>query len=413
MVSTLGTNAITAVGITTQPKFIGLSPFLALNIAISAIIARKKGENDRDAANHVLMQALLITVGIGIVVTVLMVVFTDPILRFAGTSADTHRSSASFFRIVMGCMIFNIITLLINAAQRGAGNTKIAMTTNMVSNLVNVGLNYLLINGVLFFPVLGVNGSAIATVIGTICACYMSIKSICNKDGFLSIHEMRKYGFRFDKTTLKIMGKIGSTTFSEQIFMRIGMLTVVVMVAKLGTVAFATHQIGMNVLGLTFSFGDGLSVAAITLVGQSLGEKDYAKAKLYGKLCRLLGVGISLVLSVIFLCFGRNIYQLFTKDPRIIDDGMKIMLTMSLIVLIQITQVIYTGCLRGAGDTVFTAIISGIGVTLIRPFFGYLFCYIAGFGLIGVWIGMLFDQFSRFCLTTYRFKRGKWVKIKI
>ena len=175
MVSGLGDAAIAAVGLTTQPKFIGLAFFISLNVAISAIIAHRKGEGDRESANRVLMQALMITVGMTIIVSVACVLLADPIITLAGANADTQQDAADYFRIIMGGMIFNVVSLCINAAQRGCGNTKIAMWTNIVSNLVNVVFNYLLIGGNFGFPALGVKGAAVASVIGTVVAMGMII----------------------------------------------------------------------------------------------------------------------------------------------------------------------------------------------------------------------------------------------
>jgi len=93
--------------------------------------------------------------------------------------------------------------------------------------------------------------------------------------------------------------------------------------------------------------------------------------------------------------------------------GVQITKVLTIIVLLQIAQVIYMGCLRGAGDVLFTTIASTLSITIIRPIFSYLLCYAFGLGLVGIWLGIVCDQFSRFCLNTWRFKSGKWTKIKI
>lgn len=411
MVSSLGSYAIAAVGLTTQPKFIGLAIFISLNVAISAIVARRRGENDRESANKVLMQALMITLALTAVVSVLCIVFADPIIMLAGSGEDTHPYAAQFFKIIMGGMIFNTVTMVINAAQRGAGNTKIAMHTNLVDNLVNVFFNYLLIEGHLGFPRLGVEGAAIATVIGSACACAMSIRSVTHKDQFLCFSGFSQ--MHFDSKTLRAIRSIGSSTLAEQVFMRIGFLLYSLIVAKLGTVAFAAHQIGMNLMSISFSFGDGLSVAAVTLVGQSLGAKREDMAKIYGGICQRLGLVFAGGLSVIFLLFGRQIYMLFSTETEILDYGAMITTVLAVIIFLQISQVIFSGCLRGAGDTVFIAVVSLISVTVFRPGTGWLFCYPLGLGLFGAWLGLAVDQLLRFTFTWTRFKSGKWTKVKI
>ena len=185
MVSSMGAYAVAAVGLTTQPKFVGLSFFLAINVAVSAIVARRRGQKDQYGANQTLMVALAIILTFGGLVSAICVRFADPIIRFCGSEADTHESAVVYFQIIMGGMMFNIISLVINAAQRGAGRTKIAMRTNVTANVLNMIGNYLLIGGNFGFPELGIRGAALATVFGTVVACFMSIASL------------RKCSFRF------------------------------------------------------------------------------------------------------------------------------------------------------------------------------------------------------------------------
>ena len=411
MVSSLGTSAIASVGLTTQPKFIGLAVFLSLNVAVSALVARRYGEKDPESANRILGQALLLTLGLTAVVSTLCVVFADPILHLAGSAPDTHQDAVTYFRIIMGGMVFNVLTMLINAAQRGAGNTKIAMRTNMVSNAVNIVFDYLLIGGHLGFPRLGVAGAATATVLGTVCAFGMSLASLLKKGLFLDLKQILRA--RFDKITLGSIFNIGSSTFIEQIFLRIGFLTYAIIVANLGTIAFAAHQVGMNIMTISFSFGDGLSVAAVALIGQSLGEKRPDKAKIYGAVCQRFGFLCALCLSPIFLLMGRTIFSWFSADEQILAYGAMIMAILTVVVFLQISQVVYSGCLRGAGDTRYTAFVSLVSVAIIRPLSGYLLCYPLGLGLFGAWLGLAFDQFMRFVMTAVRFAHGHWTTIRI
>ena len=413
MVSSLGDAAIAAVGLTTQPKFIGLAFFISLNVAISAIVAHRKGEGDRKSANRVLMQALMITLGMAVIVSIACVVFADPVITLAGANADTQQDATDYFRIIMGGMIFNVVSLCINAAQRGCGNTKIAMRTNIVSNLANVIFNYLLIGGNFGFPALGIKGAAIASVIGTVVAMAMSISSVMHTDGYLSFRKITSDEIRFDKRSLRSIVNIGSSTLAEQIFLRIGFLTFSIVVANLGTTAFAAHQVGMNIMTLSFSFGDGLSAAAIALVGQSLGAKRVDMARIYGGFSQRLGLIFAAFLSIIFLTLGRPIFNLFSDGEKFLDYGVMIMSVLTVVVFLQISQVVFSGCLRGAGDTKFTAFVSLISVTIIRPGAGWLFCYPLGLGLFGAWIGLTFDQFCRFILTYIRFKSGRWTKYDV
>ena len=168
MVSSLGYHAVAAVGLTTQPKFLGLALFIAANVAISALVARRNGEGKKREANQIFATFLIFIVAASIILSILLVVFADPIIRLCGSEELTHDSAVLYFRIIMGGMIFNVIQMGVNSAQRGAGNTRITMRTNLVSNTVNIIFNYLLIQGHFGFPALGIRGAALATVLGTV-----------------------------------------------------------------------------------------------------------------------------------------------------------------------------------------------------------------------------------------------------
>ncbi len=411
MVGSLGSYAIAAVGLTTQPKFLGLAVFISLNVAVSAIVARRKGAGDRESANRVVRMLLLFTLILTALISVVFVIFAGPIVSLVGSQPDTHEYAVEYLRIIMGGSVFSTVSLVLNAAQRGAGNTRIAMVTNVISNLVNVIFNYLLIGGNFGFPALGVWGAAIATVIGTVCACTLSIVSVLHKDGFIYLRAVK--GWIADKLSIKSILNVGSSAFVEQICLRIGFLLFSMTVARLGTTQLAAHQIGMNMMSMSFSFGDGFSVAAVTLIGQSLGRKRPDMAKIYGNVCQKTGLICAFVISSFYFLFGKDIFALFSQEQIILDYGEMIMRILSVILFVQIEQVVLFGCLRGAGDTKFTAFVSLISVTCIRPGMSWLLCYPVGLGLMGAWLGTACDQVVRFVMTFVRFRKGNWTKLKL
>ncbi|MBP5701650.1 MAG: MATE family efflux transporter [Lachnospiraceae bacterium] len=413
MVSSLGSDAVAAIGLTTQPKFMGLSLFFAVNVALSALVARRRGEDRKEDANRILVSGILFIVIAAILIGSVLVAFAGDVIRFCGSTSETHDLATAYFKIVMGGMIFNCIQMGVNSAQRGAGNTKITMRTNLASNSVNIVFNYLLIGGKLGFPALGVRGAAFATVLGTVVACVMSILSLFEKNCFVSIPFIIKNKIMPGFEAFKALVKVGYSVFFEQLLMRVGFMATAIMAAKIGTAAMAAHQVGMNIMGLSFSFGDGLQATAVALIGRSLGERNEALAKEYGRTCRKLGLVISFFLACIYFFGGHAIMSAFFEEPEIVKIGVDITRIIIVVVIFQVSQVIYMGCLRGAGDTGYTALASIISVTVIRTAFSYLFGYTLGFGINGVWMGILADQISRFIFGSVRFKQGKWTRIII
>jgi putative MATE family efflux protein len=413
MVSSLGSYAVAAVGLTTQPKFLGLAFFIAANVSISALVARRKGEDRREEANRIFATFLVFILIMAVLFSILLVIFADPVIRFCGSEEATHDSAVLYFRIIMGGMIFNVVQMGVNSAQRGAGNTRITMRTNLVSNTVNIIANYLLIQGHFGFPALGIRGAALATVLGTVVASIMSVASVWKKDTFVSIPLIIGQRIRPGLEALKNIVRVGYSVFAEQVLMRIGFMLTALMAADQGTNAMAAHQVGMNIMGLSFSFGDGLQATAVALIGYSLGAKQPEQAKKYGRTCRMIGGVISVILAAVYYFGARLLMGLFFREPEIVAIGVSIMHVIIFVVVLQIAQVIYMGCLRGAGDTLYTAIASTVSVTVMRTLGSWLFGYVLGMGIVGIWFGVVADQLSRFLFATIRFRQGKWINIKI
>ena len=181
MVGRLGAYAISAVGITNQPRFIMLAVFVAFNVGATALVARFKGEENKKEADIVTAQAILLTALIGAVLTVPGVIFARQMVLFMGAEPDTTEAAAGYFRILMAGFIPTVIPLAISALLRGAGNTRISMQYNIIANIVNIIFNYFFIYGKFGFPRLEVNGAAIATVIGNCTACTIALYTVMSK----------------------------------------------------------------------------------------------------------------------------------------------------------------------------------------------------------------------------------------
>ena len=411
MVGGLGAEAIAAVGLTNQPKFVLLAMIFSLNVGVTAIVARRKGAEDFKRANSCLKQSIILSFIISLIMAISGYIFANEIMLFAGAGEDVINDSVAYYKILMVSIVFTSLSLTINAAQRGVGNTKISMRTNVVANIVNLIFNYFLINGVWIFPRLEVRGAAIATTLGSIVGFLMSVFSVYYNTRILDLRG--KGNWKFDKATMKAFLSISGSSVVEQVFMRIGFFSFAIIVAALGTIAFATHQICMNVINLSFCFGDGLSAAAASLVGQNLGAKRPDKAKIYGKTGQRMAFIVSTVLFFVFILARKQIIMLFNSEEHIVSLGGMIMIIIAFTTHAQTSQTVYNGCLRGAGDTKFVALISFISIALIRPALAWILCFPANLGLKGAWIALFADQTMRYILGKKRFDSGKWTKIKI
>ncbi len=418
MVGKLGPAAITSVGLCAQPRMIILLVAQAICTGTMAVIARRKGEGRQDAANSCLRQSLLLVTFIGILMTVLGVILAVPLLKLAGGAEDTLDDAVIYFQIISLAFIPNCWAICICSAMRGIGKTRITMVVNVSANLVNIFLNYCLINGHLGFPALGVKGAAIATAIGTCVSSLIAIVVVFQKGGYLSLRPFK--GFRFDKSTLGSIIKVGSGTILESVCMRIGFLINGKLIAGVGTAAFAASQIVGQVSSLTFCLGDGVSSACTSLVGQSLGANTKKKAMAYVRVGERISIFMSLAI-MIFTFFGRHwLPKLFTDD-RIVIYGCAVSFLVLLIgIYPQNMRVMLAGCLRGAGDVRYVALVSLISVAILRPLLTFICCYPlnkafpnAYLAYLGPWISFDIDAIVRWVLLHIRVKKGQWVNIKL
>ena len=318
--------------------------------------------------------------------------------------------ATQYLQIQMAGFLTMALTSTITASLRAVGDSKTCMVYNMIANGVNVFFNWLLIYGNLGFPALGVAGASIATVIGQFVAFAIAISVILKGNGFLKL-EFRK-GFKPDRGVLGDILNIGLPAMVEQFLMRAGIIIYAKTVASLGTVAYATHQVCMNIQALSFMTGQAFAVSATTLMGQSLGKRRYDMAQAYTSRTRTVGFLFSLILAAIFVLFGGNIVGLYNSNPEIIRIGGHIMLIVAFLQPFQSSQFIVAGGLRGAGDTRTTAMITFVTVLLVRPVFAIILIRM-GLGLYGAWYALAADQLLRSALVLARYQSGKWKTIRL
>ena len=443
MVSTIGTEAIAAVGLVGQPRMLMLCIFFAMNVGITAIVARRKGENRKEDANTAMRNSILLIIVMSAVMTLLGLAFSRPLLKLAGAASDTINDANAYFRIITAVLPINAVTMAICAAQRGVGNTKITMYVNITSNLVNVLFNWLLINGVGPFPKLGVAGAAIATDIGLFMGFVLSVISLFSGKKHDSFLELKKHdNWRINRSALMSVVKVGGNAMIEQIALRIGFFLYARIVADLGTQAFASHQICMQFLNLSFNFGDGLGVAGTSLVGQMLGKKRSDLAHVYGKCAQRIAFLIAVTLATCIVIFRYPLVGLFSDEPVVVELSAKVMLFVAVFQPFQTSAVVVGGALRGAGDTRYVAKIMAICVTVIRPVLSFAAVYVIRhyftpilstvdlantvqsiehwttiappqWALLGAWGASLVDMSIRMTLMIKRFNGGQWHEIKV
>ena len=404
--------AVSAVGMTNQPVFLGLSFVQALNVGGTAIIARyfgaKKYNNISLVLKHVMLLAML---GFVTPISLLMILLAPYVLSFLGADTSVIEVGTSYFRVIMVGFIFQSFSFTMTAALRGIGETKIPMRNNLIANSLNVLGNAVLIYGLFGFPVLGVTGAAISTAFSNVIAMLLNLRYVLSKKSVLYLDFKEKFEFRFEM--MKDLIRIGLPTALEQLALRVGIISFLNIVSGLGTNVYAAHQISLNILNLTYSPAQAFGITASTLMGQSLGAKNEQLARIYTRMCQRIGFVIAIGMSL-FIFFGsKTLAEFYSTEPEIIRNTMIALTIVAFVQPFQSHQLITSGALRGAGDTVWPLIAIFVGSILIRVSLGYIFVNIIGLGLAGAWYAVFIDQFIRWLIILFRFKSGKWKNIRI
>lgn len=406
------TPSIAAIGITNQIMFIGIALTQALSTGGTTMIARYVGSKRYSEIPNVLKHLFLVAFLL-LVLPFFVITQSNPqgIMALVGAKSDAIEIGLRYFRIVTLGFIFQGFNLTVFSSMRGTGDTKTPMIINLSVNFLNVLGNYILIFGKLGFPKLGVTGAGISTTISQLIASIILVTYLFKSKSFLNLKVKEK--FRLKKSTLKNLVLVGGPAAVEQIFFRVGVLLFVRIVSGLGTVVYATHQIGLSVLSLSYSPGQAFGIAASTLVGRSLGEKRIDKAENFIKETIKLSLVVGIIMGVIFFLFGTTITSLYTKDPEIITRSESILKLMAFIQPFQAVTFVLSGSLRGAGDTVSTLLVTMTSVTIVRLISALILIHVFHLGLIGAWIAMFIDQMTRFLGINLRYKKGNWKYIKL
>jgi len=410
LVGHLSSAALTAVGIANQWVMLITTFLMAVSIGTTALVARATGARDNALSQRVLRQSLLLGFLLGVLGSVALSVWYAPAVALLGTPATAVASAHTYLRVV--AVVFPIWSMMIlgNAALRGAGDTTTPLLVMVVVNVVNIGVAWVLIRGVAGFPRLGVLGAALGDMSGRLVGGLLVLAWLVKGRSGLKLAVVRP---RFDFGMAKRIFKIGLPTGLERFSFRIAMMVFSSIIASLGTVAYAAHQVAFNGESLSYMPGFGFAVAASTLVGQSLGAKRPDRARKSGYLTYKMAAALMTFMGVIFIFFAGDIIAVFTNDPQVIATGTMPLRLVGITQPLLAAMMVFSSGLRGAGDTRPPMLINGISPWVVRLPLAYLLAIQLGWGLNGAWVAMMVDMSLRGILNYFRFRSGKWAFVEV
>jgi putative MATE family efflux protein len=404
-VSKLGENAIATVGLTESVITIVYSLAIGLSTAASAIVARRIGEKNPEAAAIAGIQSLIVAFVITAIISVLGVVFAADILRLMGAAPQVVADGTSFAQIMLGGSMAIIMLFLLNGIFRGAGNAAMAMKSLWIASIINIILCPI------FIHFWGLKGAAMATVVGRSTGVAYQCYHLFKGSGILQFHaRLLKANFAIIKSVIKIAWP---ATFQFVVASGSWIIITRLVAETSGTTASAGYQIALRNFVFFILPAWGLSNAAATLVGQNLGAGKLDRAEKSVYITAKYNAIFMATVTVLFLFFAEHIIRIYTQDEAIVKHGTQALQIIGSGYIFYGLGMVMTQALNGAGDTKTPTIINFVCFWLIQIPLAYLFAKGLDLKAAGAVLAVPTAETVLALIAWYYFKKGKWKLIKV
>ncbi|MBL7697919.1 MAG: MATE family efflux transporter [Chitinophagaceae bacterium] len=403
--------AIQVVGLTESVLTIIYSLAIGMSMAGTALVARRIGEKNPDAAAHAAAQVLIVALVVTAVMSFLGFVFAKDILLLMGAEEETAATGTPFVRIMMGGSIVIMLLFLINGIFRGAGNAAMAMKSLWVANISNIILCPLLINGLGPVPAFGLTGAAIATTtgrgIGVIYQCFHLFNGA-------STVRLRAKNWILDLPVIRSVVKIAAPAILQFIIASCSWIFLANLVAKTGhDEGSAGYQTALRLMMFFLLPAWGMSNAAATLVGQNLGAENPKRAEESVMKTMKYNVLFMLCVTIFTFTLGEWLVSFFTNDAGVKAIAITALRIISLGYIFYGIGMVTMNAFNGAGDTWTPTKIYFVGFWLFQIPLGYLLAQYFQLGPLGVFIAVPVAETCISIASYIIFRRGKWKLKKV
>lgn len=425
MVGSMGAVSSAAVGLNAPVVWMLNGIMQGVGVGYSVLVAQAIGAREETRARHTIVQSVLAILAAGLTLLTVMLLLGGVIPRWLGADADVLPHASAYLRIYALSLPFGASLAVMGAIVRCMGNAKLPLLLNGAANLTNIVLNTLLIYPTREISIrlpfretvhevtvwgagLGVEGAAIAT------ACSIAVSGGC----MLLYMFVRKDHFRLhlredwhpDRALIRRCVQLGLPYMAERLSINFGQLATTRIISSLGTVAVAANHIAVTAEGLCYLPAFGISHAATTLVGQSVGAGDREGAKKFGALSGLCGFLLCAVTGVALFAFATPLASLFNKDPLVVASAASVLRIVAPSEPMFALFITLSGALRGAGDTRFPMFLCLGCMWGVRVLLTPILVFVFHIGLEGVWLAMALDLVGRGLGCALRWKHGGWMR---
>lgn len=406
MVGVISTAALAAVGLSMQFMMVVNVLMTLYVVGASALISRFIGQRRKRRASALLFSLVLVAIFLSFFVSVAGYFGSELLYEMMGSAPDVVEQGSLYFKILSLGLVLIFIDNLLYSALSAAGDTKSSLYIKLFSAALNAALNYVLIFGHFGAPVLGIEGAAYATLIAyffNVVAYYILIKKMNAKLDFLPLIRM--------KDLIRVW-RVGWSAALERGISSLSFLVFVSIIAAYGTAELAGYQVGLRIEGIAFMPGFGFAIAAMALVGQNLGAKEFEKAYNIGIISGRIAYIFMGSVGIILIFIPEQLVAFFTKDTHTIAVASKYLILVGLAQIPLAIMFVYSAALRGAGATKITLYISVGSLWFFRVLPSYI-AYKMGYGVIVIFMIMNIETLIKGVLFWYIYQKRAWLHTKV
>jgi putative MATE family efflux protein len=409
-VSSLGSDAVTVVGLTESMLAILFAVAMGLSAGAAAFVARRIGEKDAKGAGAAAGQSILLTLGMSLVIGAVAGYFAKDLLGLMTPEARVLEKGWPFATIMLGGSYAILFLFVINAIFRGAGDAAIAMRVLWLANAVNLVLDPCLIFGWGPFPQLGVTGSAVATTIGRSVGVGYQIYCLAQPGGRFQL------ALRHLKPEWRLLSgiwKVSLPGMFQYFVATASWVALARIVAQFGSVATAGYTIAIRIIMMSLLPSWALGAAAATLVGQNLGAGKPERSERATWMCGFFNMVFLGLLSLVFIVFAEALVGVFSQDRAVMDVGTKALRVISYGYLAYAYGMVLVQAFNGAGDTVTPTFINLACYWAIQIPLAYWLALKMGMGPEGVFWAVTDAEVVIAGVGILAFRMGRWKRVKV
>lgn len=415
MVGVLGTHATAAVGATSTVGWLIYGTISACGVGFLSMIARACGAGDREAARRAVSQAVLVTLVVGTLFTVVTLSISSMVPVWMQVDEGIRTLSAKYFFIIYLPMLPRTASAILGTALRAAGDTKTPMKVGVIVNIINIVLNFLLIYPTRTVSIaswsftmpgagLGVIGAAAASAVAYAWG-GIHTTIVLWKHPMISPRGM---SLKPDMEILKPCLRIAFPNMLQRFGTSLGYVAFAAMINSLGEISTAAHTIANTVESAFYIPGYGMQTAAATLTGNAYGARDARRMKSLSSMFIPIEIFLMALSGAALFASAPTLMRLFNKSPEVVGMGATVLRMVAVSEPMYGFSIIVEGMMLGVGKTREPFIFNVIGMWCVRILGTFICTQLLDMGLVAAWACMIAHNVLLFVLYMICYVRGKW-----